>query len=73
MADSTGRFTQSGPFRALLAEFVIEDQDDTLGPPGSIITRLVHNECGMDALDSVSDESMDVLIDAVLNHDCEAE
>lgn len=63
MADY-GKFSQSGPFRALLAEFVIEN-GDTYDDPA-----LVHNTCGAVVCTVEEDDAMDVLVQTVINHDC---
>lgn len=58
-----GKFSQSGPFRALLAEFVIESSAD-----GQLL--LVHNTCAADVCWVEVDDSMDVLVQTVIDHDC---
>lgn len=64
MADSYGKFTQSGPFRALLSEFVIEaDVDQRM--------MMVHNNCGQAVAEVEADDSMDVLVESVIAHDCD--
>lgn len=66
MAAARGRFTQSGPFAALMQQYTIEDADRD----AHIVPYLIHNECG-DVLCEVEDgDTMLVLIDTVLDHDC---
>lgn len=62
MADY-GRFSQSGPFRALLNQFVVEGNDD-----GQLL--LVHNDCGAAVCEVEDGDDMSLLVQTVINHDC---
>lgn len=66
MADY-GKFSQSGPFRALLAEFVVENE----GIDGrDFAPVLVCQACGDSICDIGEDDTMDVLVQTVIDHDC---
>lgn len=64
--DPQGRFTLSGPYSALLDEFVVEG--DTTSVSGLV---LVHNTCASSLCDIEQDDSMAVLVTTVLAHECE--
>lgn len=63
--DPQGRFTLSGPYSALLEEFVVEE--DTTSVSGLV---LVHNTCGDSVCDVEDSDSMAVLVTTVLAHEC---
>ncbi len=60
-----GKFSQSAPFRNLMAEFVIEVEDPDMPP------LLLHTVCDMPVRDNVFDSDVASLIQAAIDHDCD--
>lgn len=66
MSMARGRFTQSGPFRAMLSEYEVADTE----PDRNDWPMLLHTLCMNEVLVFGEDTDMATVVDAILDHDC---